>query len=238
MLEAIAESATIAWPLALTCATVVAADRVRAGRRRDRLNLCLHELRRPLQAMVLDRSPAGPRSAATQLDLALDALAGLDRQINGGSAGAVRRLVDGRALLDDARARWLASAEQAGRRIEVAWRAGRCRVLCDPAAVARALDNLIVNALEHGSGGVGLAAGSRDGRLRLVVFDGGGALGPAGPPVVAARGLDRRGAGGDPGRGHGLRVVAAIAAEHGGRFAICRDRTGTSAVLELPLADG
>jgi signal transduction histidine kinase len=41
---------------------------------------------------------------------------------------------------------------------------------------------------------------------------------------------------GDPTRGHGLRIVRSIAAEHGGRFAACRHRDGASAVLELPLA--
>ena len=248
MLEAIAETAPAAWPLALTCATVVAAGRVRAGRRRERLNRCLHEMRRPLQALVLDRS-AGPRGAqSTQLDLALDALAGLDREINGGAPGRVRRLVDGRSLIEDAQARWGTSAAVAGRRIEVAWRARRSRILCDPAAIARALDNLIVNALEHGSGPIGLAGVSRDGRLRLVVFDGGatGSSERIGPPLASPRRLGgvvashRPGALGadrDRRRGHGLRVVAQIAAEHGGRFATCRDRAGASAVLEIPLAD-
>ena len=203
MLEAIAETAPAAWPLALTCATVVTAGRVRAGRRRERLNRCLHEMRRPLQALVLDRS-AGPR--------------------------------------------WGTSAAVAGRRIEVAWRARRSRILCDPAAIARALDNLIVNALEHGSGPIGLAGVSRDGRLRLVVFDGGatGSSERIGPPLASPRRLGgvvashRPGALGadrDRRRGHGLRVVAQIAAEHGGRFATCRDRAGASAVLEIPLAD-
>jgi hypothetical protein len=260
MLETIVEIAPAAWPLALTCATVIAADRVRAGRRRERLNRCLHELRRPLQALVLDRSADARRPGGTQLDLALDALTRLDREINGGVPRRVKRLVDGRSLIEDARARWGASAAVAGRRIEVAWRASGSRVVCDPAAIARALDNLIANALEHGTGAIGLAGVSRDGRLRLVVFDDGasgsgervcpplagrhpGGATALAPPrrlgaVVAAHRPGAPGVARDPRRGHGLRVVAEIAAEHGGRFATCRDRAGASAVLEIPLADG
>jgi hypothetical protein len=40
----------------------------------------------------------------------------------------------------------------------------------------------------------------------------------------------------DPRHGHGLRIISAIAAEHGGRFEIRRSTTGTTAILELPLA--
>ncbi|MQA76259.1 MAG: hypothetical protein GEU88_18330 [Solirubrobacterales bacterium] len=245
MLEAIAESAAVAWPLALTCATVVAADRVRAGRRRERLNRALHELRRPLQALILEPAPpvATPRPAGTQLELALDALAGLDREINGGVAPPGRRIVEGRVLIEGARARWRAQAELAGRPIAVAWGASRSRVACDPAAIARALDNLIANALEHGSGPIALEGHSRAGRLRLVVIDGGEA--GAGERVASTMSLIRarrlrvaRAGRRDRRRGHGLLTVAAIAAEHGGRFAACRHRAGASAVLELPLADG
>ena len=41
----------------------------------------------------------------------------------------------------------------------------------------------------------------------------------------------------DPRRGHGLRVVASIAAAHGGRFLVQRPAGGWTAILELPLAD-
>jgi hypothetical protein len=43
-------------------------------------------------------------------------------------------------------------------------------------------------------------------------------------------------AGRDPGRGHGLRVVAAIAASHCGRFIVEQPSGVWIAVLELPLA--
>ncbi|HEU4945103.1 MAG TPA: hypothetical protein VFT10_08075, partial [Solirubrobacterales bacterium] len=50
------------WPLALSMAAAVAAQSLRAGRRRLALNEALHELRRPLQAVVL---AAGPGTGGT-----------------------------------------------------------------------------------------------------------------------------------------------------------------------------
>jgi signal transduction histidine kinase len=243
MLEPIAENAALAWPLALTMASVVVVGRVRASRRRERINRALHELRRPLQALVLasrgTSSAAGERHG--QLDLALDALGDVDRAVNGGAPDRHRRIADAGALAEDAVGRWRTAAALAGRRIELRWRAGRSRVACEPAAIARALDNLIANALEHGCGPVRVEGLLRTGRLRLLVSDGLQA-GAVATPGAAMATPSRRGAAGfrgrtDPRRGHGLRVVADVAADHGGRFAACRHEAGACAVIELPLAD-
>ena len=59
--------------------------------------------------------------------------------------------------------------------------------------------------------------------MRISVAD----SGPARRPAARA---------GDPRHGHGLRIVSAIAAEHGGRFLLRTGPTGTTAILELPLA--
>lgn len=231
MLEQIADSAAFAWPLALTCASVAVAGRLRAGRRRERLNRALHELRRPLQALTLSQSrTAGSRAGTGQLELALDALAGLDREINGG-ARAPMRAVEARGLAEDAVRRWRSLAARRGRPIALAWSADGSRVVCEPAAIARALDNLIANAVEHGTGPIRVEATARGGRLRLLVADGSDA---GVRPAAGTRML--RTAGGSARRGHGLRVVAEVAADHGGRFAACRHAAGSSAVLELPLA--
>jgi signal transduction histidine kinase len=243
MLEPIAENAALAWPLALTMASVVVAGRVRATRRRERINRALHELRRPLQALVLASPGQSPGSDNRhgQLDLALDALGDVDRAVNGGSPEPNLRIANAGELAEDAVVRWRTPAALAGRRIELRWRAGRSRVACDPAAIARALDNLIANALEHGRGPVRVEGLLRTGRLRLLVSDGlqAGAVAAAGGAVAGPRPRGEAGRRwrGDPRRGHGLRVVANVAAEHGGRFAACRHGAGTCAVIELPLAD-
>ncbi len=111
------------------------------------------------------------------------------------------------------------------------------RLECDEAAIAGALDNLIANALEHGAGPIRIDGAERAGRLRLTVADGVDAGGRAAPPAERRRSPrigERRRAGGR--RGHGLRIVAEVAADHGGRFAACAHELGASAVLELPLA--
>jgi signal transduction histidine kinase len=243
MLEPIAEHAALAWPLALTLASVAVADRVRARRRRERLNRALHELRRPLQALTLSarRRSSGAGAGRGQLELALDALADLDRAVNGGSRSGERRIADAGELARDAVGRWRAAATLAGRRIELRWRAEGSRVACDPTAIARALDNLIANALEHGRGPVRVEGVLRTGRVRLLVSDGVHAGASDSPPRAVGPPLRRGGVGlprrADPRRGHGLRVVADVAADHGGRFAACRHDAGACAVIELPLAD-
>jgi signal transduction histidine kinase len=239
MLDSVGEGLVLACPLAITCATVVVADRARERRRRELLNRALHELRRPLQALVLQgRGAGGEPEGRDQLDQALEALAGIDREVNGASPGYTPTLIDGRALAADAVRRWRGPVALEGRWIELGWNANGSQLHGDGAAIARALDNLIANALEHGSGPIRIGASERAGRLRLTVANGVDAAGREQPIVDRRRRADliahryRAGAR----RGHGLRIVAEVAAAHGGRFAACTHEGGASAVLELPLA--
>ena len=192
MLDSLAEAAGLACPLAISCATVVVAERVRTRRRRELLNRSLHELRRPLQALVLQArsAPGIGEQRRGQLELALEALAGLDRQVNGVPDGRRTELVEAATLARESVDRWRAAAALAGRRLELAWGAGRARLACDPGAVSRALDNLIANALEHGCGPVRVEGSERGGRLRIVVADGADAGGAA-PPGTCAPGRAR-----------------------------------------------
>jgi signal transduction histidine kinase len=229
MFASLATSALVAWPLALTLATLVVSDRARRRRRRELLNRALHELRRPLQALTLEW-PQPSWSRRDHLGLALEALGELDRRVNGHPPTERARvaLVDAHTLAADALHRWRGPAARRGRSLELSWRANGSRLVCDPDAVARAIDNLIANALEHGSGPILLDGSARAGRLRIAVADGtGGGHGGA----ALAKGRRAR-------RGHGLGIVAEIAAKHGGRFAACAHGDGARAVIELPLAAG
>ncbi len=170
------------------------------------------------------------RAGGGQLERAIEALAGLDRELNGGSAPP-RLRVESRALARQAVARWREPALRSGRTVELAWRSGACPVDCDPAAISRALDNLIANSLEHGAGRVTVEGIRGADCVRVAVTDQGRGL-PPGPEFRLHRANGRA----DPRRGHGLRLVAAVAAEHGGRFAACRHEAGACAMLELPLA--
>jgi signal transduction histidine kinase len=229
----IPESVTLA--LVPITATVGLLGRTRAGRRRERVNRALHELRRPLAAAAL-AMPAGSAPAKGHLERAIEALEQLDAELNGGRRPACPSVVEPERIAADAVARWHPLAERAGRTIELRWRAKGSRVRCAPAAVAGAFDNLIGNALEHGGGPISVEGAVRGARLRVFVVDGAGS---ATPPAIgqrrwpgSARHRDR-----DPRRGHGLRLVAEFAAEHGGRFAACRHGNGACAVIELPLAE-
>jgi signal transduction histidine kinase len=230
MLESLATSSLIAWPLALTLATVVVSDRARTRRRRELANRAMHELRRPLQALTL-AWPQPLRGERDHLGLALSALGELDRSINGSPRPSAPRaeLIDAYTLAADAVRRWQRPAIQRGREIDLRWRANGSTLVCDRDALARALDNLIANALEHGAGPIRVDGSVREGRLRLSVADGGEDGSPLAIPSLRSRSVRR---------GHGLRIVAEIAADHGGRFAACAHGRGAQAVIEIPLATG
>jgi len=228
----VAVAAAVALAAALRC-------RMRAGARRRRVERALHELRRPLQALSL-ALPGSATAARGHLDRAIEALAGLDAELDGAEVGSRVELVEPERVVSAAVARWRPVAARAGRRLELRWRANGSRVRCDRAAIAAALDNLIGNALEHGAGPIEVEGVVRRGRLRLFVVDGGPALPTAPRPIAGRRprlaGSARRWRA-DPRHGHGLRLVAEFASEHGGRFAACRHGAGACAVIELPLAE-
>jgi signal transduction histidine kinase len=228
------------WLLAAPLAATVAAQGLLAGRRRTQLNEALHELRRPLQALVLAAAPArstldggwpGEADLSAQAALALQRL---DREINGGAEPEWSRPVDVGELLDAAVQRWRGRAAQDGVSLALRGACPAAFVGGYPGALAQALDNLIVNAIEHGGAEILVAAELAPAVVRITVADSGGAtptgrrMGGARRAAVALSGRRRH--------GHGLRVVRRVAAAHRGEFRLCRVERGTEAVLELPLA--
>jgi signal transduction histidine kinase len=225
------------WPLVLSMAAAVAAQSLRAGRRRSALNEALHELRRPLQAVALAAGPrfGGSAAGGEPIELAAHALERLDREINGGPLVPALGSVDAAALARSAVARWQARARIAEASLELRWNAGDALLNGDRSALAQALDNLIVNAIEHGGPTIVVAGSLREGRLRIAVVDSGRAARRRPRRNSAAEMFARLS--GRHHRGHGLGVVRRVAADHGGRFALHRAERGSRAVLELPLAE-
>lgn len=227
-----------AWPFAASLAAVVTAQGLRAGRRRNALNEALHELRRPLHAIALatDRGSLGPAHVNSSVELAAAALERLDREINGGSPVASRQAFAARPLVEAAVGRWRARANLVGDSLAMHWRAGGAIVDGDRTAVSQALDNLIVNAIEHGGPSIDVDAHTHDGWLRLSVSDSGRDARPksrdGAPAEVIARLSGKRR------RGHGLTVVRRVASAHGGRLVLRCSDSGSVALLELPLASG
>jgi two-component system sensor histidine kinase TctE len=216
-----AELQAAGWPFGFALAGLLMGHRAREARRRASLNFALHELRRPLQELVLS-SPAwrDPGSEAVRVTLA--ALGDLERAINGGPRRFAPRPVACRAIVQGAVERWRGVAAASHRSLILRWRAGTALVMVDPERVAQALDNLIHNAILHGGLRVRVEASGFAGGVRITVADSG--------PRSAPRRRD------DPHHGHGLRIVSAIAAEHGGRFLLRTGPTGSTAILELPFA--
>lgn len=227
------------WLLVVSMVAAMTAQGLRAGRQRSAINEALHELRRPLQALSLvNEGPGVERSASLESSMHLVAVAleRLDREVNGGPGTATREAVRCQPLLRAAVGRWRARAMIGGGSLELHWHAGQAVVNGDRADLAQALDNLIVNAIEHGGPSVVVEAQPRGERLRILVADSGRASRPesrrGNPADVIAHLSGRRR------RGHGLAVVRRVATEHDGRFALHQSESGSLAVLELPLAAG
>lgn len=102
----------------------------------------------------------------------------------------------------------------------------------DAAQLRRALDNLVLNALQHAPSGstIRLAARQGDGRLRLSVSDDGPGVEPGlrdslFEPFVSGR---------PEGIGLGLPIVREIVAAHGGHVRLEPGTAGSTFIIELP----
>lgn len=109
------------------------------------------------------------------------------------------------------------------------------QLACRPAALRRALVNLLDNAVKYGAPPWQIRAEVRDGWLRIAIIDHGPGIADAGrlaQPFV--RGSDARH--GKPGTGLGLAIVERVASLHGGRMELLAgEQGGLQAVFALPL---
>jgi heavy metal sensor kinase len=119
-------------------------------------------------------------------------------------------------LLEAAAIRARPAAEAAGRELLAESDGVGPAVLADRDRTGQALDNLVANALAHGSGAVRLVAHEAEERVELHVID----EGPGFSEELRARAFERFSRGEEArsgeGSGLGLAIVAAIARAHGG----------------------
>jgi hypothetical protein len=202
------------------------------------LNRALHELRRPLQALVLlEDASDGPADAPIAsrrglLELASGALRDLDGAVNGSEPSSLPERFSSREVVLGCLERWRPTASRCGG-FRVYWDAGPAPVEGDPRRLAQALDNLVANALEHGRPPVVVTGARIAGRVRITVANGRSEhhRRPHEPPANQPQRTP------DPRRGHGTEIVSEVAGAHGGRFAFCQTASGCVAALELPVAE-
>ncbi len=209
-----------------------------------------HEIRNPLAAIRLKAENAlaspDPARARAALDLVLDQVARLDRLLRDllsltqprppvpAPTDLGRVLRDCADLHDDlARARGVRIVVEA---------ASPERAPLDEGQLRRALDNLVLNAIQHSppGGTVRLSSGREGERLRIRVTD----EGPGVPEAVRGRLFEPFVTGRPDGTGLGLAIVREIARAHGGQARLGAPpprRTGTEATgpgatfeLDLP----
>lgn len=213
---------------------VVAAREAWLAHRRVLVNRALHEARRPLQTIALSM-PSGPGRLSPALPVwqAIRALGEVDRQINGGAPDRQRREPIACRLMTEACVRrWQSRARMAGCGIELRWTGPEAMVTGDPEALSAAIENLVVNAIEHGGPRILVRALVVGQRLRIEVSDNGRDRrlperndSPA-EVIARLRGRQRH--------GHGLAVARAAADEHDGWFEIDLGDDGSTATLVLP----
>lgn len=224
-------------PIAASFAMAGGISALREGRRRTALNEAVHELRRPLQAIALSSPAAAGREGAfeSSLRMASVAIERLDREINGKPAPGRIGVVPLREVVEAAVERWHPRASREDRVLDLEWGAGDLCVPGSAVELTQALDNLISNGLDHGSGEVAVAAVRTDGLVRI--------------SVVTRQRTNKttfRRAGRDAwarlsGRsrhGHGLRIVRRAVARSGGSFGLRRRGDRCEAVVELPVPGG
>ncbi len=206
-----------------------------------------HEIRNPIAAMRLKAENAlvsgDPGRATTALEMILGQIARIDTLLrdllNLTQARALNRVPSAIGPLLAACMRLhedFASARAVRVEIAADGLPGADHPHIDRGQVARALDNLLLNALQHTPPGGRVRLGAEritvDGavRLRLSVSD----TGPGIDPAIRANLFEPFVTGRPDGTGLGLAIVREIAVAHRGAVGLAEDRPETTFLLDLP----
>lgn len=218
------------WAVAAPAMVATVAQAVLARRRRALVARTCHEVRGPLTALGLALTGMGRRGEAptaclaaleTELARAAAAIEDLVRAGRGRRALEPPEAVELSVLLEGVVAAWTAGGHAVRLDpVPETW------LLADRVRLARAVANLVANAVEHGAGAVVVRLRCGSELLVIEVADEGKGL-PA--PVATLIGRSHAGR-----RGHGLAVAAETARRHGGRLVARPAARGARLALELP----
>src|SRR4051794_20348513 len=180
------------WAAAVIALVAAGLLRVRLIRRVALVAEAAHELRGPLTAAGLALHGAGGdpgRLAPAELELrraglALEDLVGAPR---GRRATATLQHVDVRAVAGEVVAGARPMAARFGAMVRLELPPGPAGVRADRLRLAQALANLVVNAAEHGGGGVVVRVAPTAQRVRVGGHDGGPRATPPGAPAAGRR---------------------------------------------------
>lgn len=188
-----------------------------------------HELRTPLtaarhalEAQQLDAADEAIGLALHRFDAVLR-LAELER----GTARSRFKPVDLGELVERVVDAYSADAAEAG--VDLAAEVdGHPQILGDDDLLAQLLGNLLDNALQHAKAkAISVSVGAEGDLVVLSVQDDGIGIATYQPSPSAS-----------PGRGWGLRIVAAIAAAHGGKHSCLDAKNGPRIVISIPKLEG
>lgn len=191
----------------------------------------VHEIRRPLQLMMIERtSESSPGTGA--LDLAAAVCSDLEsattsRLRRSQAAPRVEHLGPAspvKVILSSALDRWSPVCDMVGRSIRVAGAAGGSKIPSIP--LSQALDNLIANAITHGSGPITLVARSNGTRFEIDVRD-------EGPRPSRSAGKIH-----SPRHGHGLAATHSYLSDLNGALRFRASDRGTTATIIVPMDKG
>ena len=196
-----------------------------------------HEMRNPMAAMRLraENALAGdPARLRPALQASLDGIGRMDRLLAEMLAMTQRRtpepvMVNVAAFLQGRAEAQRERAAASG--VLLAVEAAADTAVFDPELVARAIDNLLLNAVQHtGCGGRVTLSAVMDGPcLRLAVSD----TGPGIDAAIRSRLFEPFATGRPDGTGLGLAIAREMAQAHGGQLRLA-EAAGTVFVLDLP----
>lgn len=223
------------WLLAVGSSVLLLLARRSAVRSTEQVVRACHELRGPLQSVMLalggpdDDAPRPPLHAlAVELTRATRAVEDLAAATSGpGSRDEVRR-IDLVPLVRDLVAVHDVAARTRGRRVVLVAGDAEATVVGDRDRLAQAIGNLVRNAVEHGQGTVRVGVGHGPGHVHVEVADEGQGLRV---PIDRLVHGPRRGR-----RGRGMRIVVDALGAHGGRLRSAPSAAGARMVAELPSA--